>query len=496
MRKRSKHTLSHYRLCTAKMGELYPVSCVPVLPGDTVQHHTSALVRAAPLNTPVMHPVQCRIHHFFVPSRIVWPVTEDGVGWENFITGGKDGNNEVRVPTYNFNAAIDGEKKGVLQYLGVPPTSSGVLVNALPLRATNLIFNEYYRDQDLVTERELEDNSMMRCAWEKDYFTTARPWTQKGDDVTIPINGAVIGDGGVSPSWEDITTSDDLGPTFSDFSTGGDEFGLHVKQPGGPGEEQVGFLGGAPIGASVLGAAASVNDFREAFAIQRYQEARARYGSRFTEYLRYLGITPSDARLQRPEYLGGGTSRLNFSEVLQTTPSSEPDTAGVGDLYGHGIAGARTNRYRKFFEEHGYIITMMSVRPKSIYVNGIPREWLKRFKEDYYQKELVHLGQQDISRREVYYQADVTTDFGYQDRYDEYRTQWSQISQDFRDLLSSWHLGRIIDDAGATLNAEFIECDPSDRIFQVQTGDNLWCMINHHMVARRLVPKRARPKIL
>lgn len=492
MKKRSKHTLSHYRLVTARMGELFPIACVPVLPGDTVQHHTSALVRCAPLNTPVMHPVRVRIHHFFVPNRLTWPVTEDGVGWENFITGGPDGNNSVTVPT--VNTGTGGSKKPLLQYLGVPPTTQNFTVSALPLRAVNLIINEYYRDQDLQPERTLSDNSLPFCAWEKDYFTTCRPWTQKGSDVTIPISGEVIGTGQDSPQWED-EQGGPLGATFSDFGTGGDEFGLHVRQAGDPGIESVRFQANTPIGAQVISAGASVNDFREAFALQRYQEARARYGSRFTEYLRYLGITPSDARLQRPEYLGGGATRLNFSEVLQTTPSDSPDEAGVGDLYGHGIAGARTNRYRKFFEEHGYIISMMSVRPKTIYVNGVPREWLKRTKEDFYQRELVNLGQQPVSTREVAWDAEESV-FGYQDRYDEYRTHWSQVSQDFRDLLSSWHLGRIIEGEGATLNAQFIQCRADDRIFQVEGVDNLWIMANHHIVARRLLPKRARPRIL
>lgn len=491
MRKRSKHTLSHYRMVTAKMGELFPISCVPVLPGDTVQHHTSALVRAAPLNTPVMHPVSCRIHHFFVPNRIVWPVTENG-GWENFITGGEDGNNNFTVPQYETQDVND--KKGILEYLGVPPTTANIRVNALPLRAVNLIYNEYYRDQDLVPKRDLEDNTLPRIAWEKDYFTTARPWTQKGDDVTIPIRGAVVGSGGHSPTWADAQ-GNVLGITGSDVGSSADK-GLFPVGQANSNLPDVRFAEDIPIGAEVLNAAASVNDFREAFALQRYQEARARYGSRFTEYLRYLGITPSDARLQRPEFLGGGTSRLQFSEVLQTTPGDEGE-AGVGDLYGHGIAGARTNRYRRFFEEHGYIISLMSVRPKTIYVNGIPREFLKQTKEDYFQKELVHLGQQAVAKRELYWGSNSQDIFGYQDRYDEYRQQWSQVSQDFRDLLASWHLGRnIANGTAATLNQEFVECTPSDRIFQVQSGDNLWIMANHHMVARRLVPKRASPRIL
>lgn len=484
--KRAKHTLSHYRMVTARMGDLVPVSCVPVIPGDTLQHRTSALVRVSPLNTPVMHPVNVRIHHFFVPNRIIWS------GWEDFITGGKgDGSEPQNIPL----TQSDGQKKSLLTYLGIPPLA-GVNVNALPMRAANAVYNEYYRDNDLVEERDQSDRTVMKCAWEKDYFTTSRPWAQKGPEVTLPVGTAatVRGSGTTSPEWENLAGVS-RGTTRSDTS-GGDDLGLVPNNPGANTDEIVRFRTGADVGliADLADATAiNINEFRRAFAIQRYQEARSRYGSRFTEYLRYLGITPSDARLQRPEYLGGGSTRLNFSEVLQTTPGGEGE-AGVGDLYGHGIAGVRTNAYRKFFEEHGYVLTFMSVRPKTIYANGVPREFLKRVKEDFYQKELVNLGQQPVDKRELFLTAPAET-FGYQDRYDEYRQQWSQISQDFRDTLSSWHLGRFIE-GNPALNEDFITCDPDDRIYQVQSGDHLWCMVNHSIVARRLLPKRANPRII
>lgn len=479
--KRSKHTLSHYKLVTGNMGDLLPVACVPVLPGDTVQQHTSALVRLAPLNTPVMHPAQVRIHHFFVPNRIVWD------GWEEFITGGEDGMDVSEIPTY---VTTDTEKR-VGDYLGVPPIA-GVEVSALPLRAFNLIYNEFYRDQDLVPKRAEEQNDIPHCMWEKDYFTTARPWTQKGPDVTLPL-------GTQAPV---VATNGELASVFTmEGELTGEQHAVDVNHVGGFGVlGPPGTIENARLYADLSQAGApSVNDFRTAFSLQRYQEARARYGSRFTEYLRYLGIRPSDARLQRPEYLGGGSARVNFSEVLQTTPVDEPgpdDRLGVGDMYGHGIAGARTGRYRKFFEEHGYIISLLSVRPKSMYVNGIPREFLKRTKEDFYQKELANLGQQEVLTAELYAQ-DPTNVFGFQDRYAEYRSHPSQVAGDFRDVLNAWHLGRDLSE-GITLNPSFIRCSPDRRIFQVTNPDvdTLWIMVNNHMVARRMVPKRSNPRIL
>lgn len=472
------------------MGDLIPIACVPVLPGDTFQHRTSALVRMSPLNTPVMHPVQVRIHHFFVPNRLTWPESENG-GWEQFITGGPDGDNSATPP----RITMDGTARHLIGYLGVPPATGAnlVQVNAMPLRAANMIFNEYYRDQDLVAARDLQDYTIPKCAWEKDYFSTARPWAQKGPAITLPLGdrAPVVADANLATAGELVS----LG------GTDGNQWGM---QQSGPGIDWSGGVNPAnPSDYQMIAdlsqaESIDINQFRAGFALQRYQEARARYGSRFTEYLRYLGITPSDARLQRPEYLGGGVSRLNFSEVLQTTPSTEPDSAGVGDLYGYGIAGVRGNRYRKFFEEHGYVISMLSIRPKTMYVNGADREFFKRTKEDYFQKELTNLGQQEVKNGEIYVnQPDYLDTFGFQDRYEEYRHHRSFVGQAFRDTLNSWHLGRILD-ADTVLNEDFITCNPSDRIFQVgeENEDTCWIMANHSIVARRLVPKRAYPRIL
>ena len=482
--RRAKHTLSHYRMVTANMGELIPIACVPVLPGDTFQHSTSVLVRVSPLNTPVMHPVRIRVHHWFVPNRILWPESEGG-GWESFITGGKDGVDQQTIPQVN---SVSDSVKRVTEYLGAPKSGQTYQINALPVRGFWRIYNTRYRDQDLVAEvSESEAGPLPVVAWEKDYLTTARPWSQKGPAVTLPLGTSAPvtvtgGSQGVAPGV--------LGQTSQSLHALDSTGATTLLGPSG-------LPSGSEMFADLANAKApSVNDFRAAFSIQRYQEARARYGSRFTEYLRYLGITPSDARLQEPEYLGGGTARLNFSEVLQTTPAAQAGQAGVGDLYGHGIAGVRSNAYRKFFEEHGYVYTLMSVRPKSIYQNGIDREFLKRTKEDYFQRELANLGQQEVYASEAFANAaNHDRVFGYQDRYDEYRGCRSSVSQDFRDTLNSWHLARELTD-NVTLNNSFVNCVPSKRIYQVTTADPLWIMANHHIVARRMVPKRANPRII
>ncbi len=499
--KRSKHTLSHYMLNTSEMGTLHPIGLMEVLPGDTIQHSVSALIRISPLNTPVMHPVTVRIHHFFVPNRLVWPESEGG-GWENFITGGPDGMDTQTVPTVNTTL----NKRSVLHNMGLPNVGQ-IDVSALPLRGFNMIFNEFYRDQDLHAERDQHFNDLPNIAWEKDYFTTARPWTQKGPEITIPITGLAPVTGiGTSLTGAFPNIDQDVKETPGPNASGR----YALAAPIDPSNIQHTYYvegnsasGRPQIFADLQDAAgADINDFRKAFALQRYQEARAKYGSRYTEYLRYCGIRPSDARLQRPEYLGGGSSRINFSEVLQTSPdeAAPGGTPGVGDLWGHGIAGVKGNRYRKFFEEHGYIHTLMSIRPKAIYTQGVERTWMRQDKEDFFQKELQQIGQQEIWNGEIYNEEPQTGErntFGYQDRYSEYKHQESRVTGEFLTTLDAWHLGRVFD-TRPVLNQAFIKCEPSKRIFQVTDDavDSIWSMINHHVVARRLVSKGNSSRIL
>ncbi|AXH77388.1 MAG: major capsid protein [Microviridae sp.] len=477
--KRSKFSLSNYKLLTCDMGELVPIGLTEVLPGDTIQQATSALVRVSPLLAPVMHPVQVRIHHWFVPHRIVWDE------WEDFITGGPDGMNASAFPTKG-PVVPEGS---LSDYLGVP-TGSALQVSALPYRGYAMIWNEWYRDQDLQPELTISkasgvdattNEALQNVAWEKDYFTSARPWTQKGPEITLPLGGVapVSGLPGGAPSW-------DVGGGIRELkaTSGADQvFWNSLAGADGPA-----VWADPKLQADLSNASAvTINQLREAFALQRYEEARARYGSRYTEYLRYLGVKSSDARLQRPEYLGGGKQTIQFSEVLQTGPSA--GDAGVADLKGHGIGAMRSNRYRRFFEEHGYVFSLLSVKPKTMYVQGLARTWNRRTKEDFFQRELQHIGQQEVFNKELY--AHHTTPegvFGYQDRYDEYRRSESTVSGEFRSQLDFWHYARIFASDPA-LNGDFIKSNPTKRVNAVQSEDVLWIMANHSIQARRLVAK-------
>lgn len=480
--KRGKFSLSNYKLFSCDMGELIPCGLHEVLPGDTIQHSTSALVRASPLFAPVMHPVHVRVHHWFVPHRLVW---ED---FEDFITGGPDGMDDSEFPTIELSSSNNGI--GTLaDYLGCPTGIDGLEVSALPFRGYAMIFNEWYRDQDLVTPLDLSveagvdattNTDIQNVAWEKDYFTASRPWEQKGPSITVPLGTtAPVVSTDTDIYMNDQTTSSRLIGAIGETS---------VRKEGStwPGTAALRWSGTQTgLETDLSGASAvTVNVLREAMALQRYEEARARYGSRYIEYLRYLNVRSSDARLQRPEYLGGGKQTLQFSEVLQTAEGSDP----VGEMRGHGIAAMRSNRYRRFYEEHGYVFTFLSARPKTIYSQGLPRTWNRRTKEDFWQKELQHIGQQEVLNKEIY--ADHTTPdgtFGFQDRYDEYRRQESTIAGEFRDsTLDYWHMARIF--AGdPALNSDFVTCTPTERIFAAPEQDVLYIMAQHSIQARRLV---------
>lgn len=477
--KRSKFNLSHYQLHTADMGNLIPVGLTEVLPGDTIQHATSSLVRAMPLATPPMHNVNYRVHHWFVPHRIIWD------DWEDFITGGPDNDNNSAFPTIALSNVAE---KSLADNLGVPATFTGS-VSALPFRAMALIWNENYRDQDLQQKLGLSLSSgvdvttstvQQNVCWEKDYFTESRPWEQKGPAITMPLGttAPIVPTGPLAMNWTGSAGNRNV------QAMPGTTFGFAGAAPAA--SQNATYASGL---AADLSASSSVDvtTVREAFALQRYAEARARYGSRYTEYLAYLGVRSSDARLQRPEYLGGGRQSLQFSEVLQTG-STTVDGNGVGQLYGHGIAGMRTNRYRRYFEEHGYIVSVAYALPRTIYPQGLFRHWNRRVKEDFWQKELQHIGQQAILMKEIYaLGANPDDTFSYGSRYGEYRRAESQVHGEFRTSLADWHFARLLA-AQPTLNASFVSADPAKRPFQAQgTNSTLLIASHHQMVARRMV---------
>lgn len=491
MKKRGKFSLSNYKLLTLDMGCLVPIGLTQVLPGDSVQQATSALVRCSPLLTPVMHPVSVRIHHWFVPHRLVWDEFED------FITAGPQGTSLPAFPTITLSNPAVGS---LADYLGVPPRSGNETVSALPFRAYGLIYNENYRDQDLSPEVVVSDASgndtttstaLMNAAWEKDYFTSSRPWEQKGPTVTIPLGTSApvrtSASATVTGARPAMTMKTAAGSAPVPDSIIGSGVGAGVATYSGPSITGRGStLYPDNLFADLTGASAiTLNALRQAAALQSFEEARARYGSRYVEYLRYLGVKSSDARLQRPEYLGGGKQTIQFSEVLATADTGDTP---VGAMKGHGIAAMRSNRYRRFFEEHGYVISVMSVLPKTMYVQGLQRHWNYRTREDFWQQEFQHIGQQAVKNKEVYaLSANPDATFGYQDRYDELRRGINTVAGEFRTpALDDWHMARIFASEPA-LNHSFVNAVPTKRNFASQDTNVLYVMAKHNIQARRLV---------
>lgn len=489
MKKRSKFSLSNYKLASMKMGYIVPVNLLEVLPGDSIQQSTGVFMRLAPLVAPVMHPVHLTVYHFYVPTRIIWDDFED------FITGGPDGTDTSVAPTLSITPAAS----TLADYLGLP-LGNALTVSALPFRAYNLIWNEYFRDQDLMAELPISfasgadtttPTNLLRPCWSKDYFTTARPWPQKGPNITLPI-------GQTAPVELRSAAETKLIPRLRYFT------GEYPSVEGNLGYSKDGYLEQVntanrwfefdpadTLQANLAGATGvDINALRQAMAIQRFQEKRALFGSRYEDYLRFIGVRPQDARLQMPEYLGGGSQTIQFSEVLQTAGDS------VGALYGHGIAAMRTNRYRRFIPEHGYVMSFLVVRPIPVYTQGIERFWSRKTKDDYWQKEFEHIGQQEVLNKEIYADGSVADEetFGYQNRYDEYRRGVNTVSGEFRKTQDYWHMARIFANRPA-LNADFVQSNPTDRIFQAseQLSDQLYCMVQNNITAKRLVSKNGNP---
>jgi len=474
--KRSKHNLSFYRLASFNMGELVPVGVTEVLPGDSFRLQSSALIRVAPLAAPVMHPVHVRIHHWFVPNRIVWD------DWEDFISG-KDPN--LTVPTSSLG------QHSLADHLGLP-TVSGLTIQNLPFRAYNKIYNEFYRDQDLDTEAANNDGQIRNVRWEKDYFTICRPQPQQGDDITIPfstgeapIRGLSVGNQSMDAPATRFPANELASRTLTVSSANAQL----EEDPLNPGFTKV------VADLTDIEGGISIQDWRMSMAKQRFAEARNRFGSRYTDYLRFLGVKPSDARINRPEYLGGGRQTISFSEVLATGVDSGSST-NVGDLSGHGIAAVRTRSVKRFFEEHGYVMTLMSARPKTIYMDHIPRTFLRSTKDDYWQKENEIQGDQPVSNKEIWGHAQGEPDegdaFGYVPRHDDYRRMQSQVSGDFRETQADfWHMARKFA-TQPVLNSSFVACTPTDRIFTDTVEPELKVMVRNQIAARRLVSKNAR----
>lgn len=501
------HNLSYEKKLTCDMGELVPIGIQEVLPGDIMKHQTSVLIRVTPLLAPILHQVDVRISHFFVPYSQIW--NDDGgaeTDWIAFVTGGKDGTATPTHPYHDLNAVTVAEGD-LFDYLGIPPanyTGSGLTINALFTRAYAHIYNHYYRDQDLVTELTIDttdgadsttDTDVQNIAWQKDEFTAARPWEQRGTEVEIPLGGSAkvtgIGVVGVAGTGNvaNIRETGDTGLiTYTDGWAAATAADVYVEEEGTTNYPNIyadlSTATGVPISA-----------LRESIGLQRYMELMARSGARYQEYLQaQWDVRGDDLRMQVPLLLASGRNSINFSEVVATAETGT--TVDVGDLKGHGIAAVRSNNYIRRFKEHGVVMTLLSVRPKAVYANAIARHMFRNAKEDYYVPQLALIGDQAITNKEVYSEHSTPDGvFGYSPRYNEYRHNTNSIHGGFHSTYAHWHLARIFT-GDVALNQSFIECNPSKRILAEQTGDALLVQVYHNCLAKRPVLSFAKPQIL
>nr|QJB18828.1 MAG: major capsid protein [Microvirus sp.] len=484
---RSVFDLSYDKKLTCDMGELIPVMCDEMVPGDKFDIGNQIVVRFQPLVAPILHEINAFVHYFFVPYRILWNL------WEDFITGGETGADASVLPRWNpTNTAVG----SLWDYLGFP---TGIVpTDALPLdfvrSAYNRIYNEFYRDENLITEVAATGEVILKRAWEKDYFTSSLPWQQKGTAPALPISGmsSAVFNAGIFTAGASAPTA-----TFTvDADTSSDAY-IHLS--GDSAIARANAKAALDRNTVDLSSATTFNvaDLRLAFQIQKWMERNARAGSRYTEFLKaHFGVSPRDDRLQRPEYVGGSKSGVIVSEVLQT--SKTESGAPQGNLAGHGLVADSTYVGSYHAKEYGLMMGIMSIMPRSAYSQGIDRQWLRRTKYDFYSPEFANLSEQAIERAELYASAvgaENRTIFGYQGRYDEMRVKRNMVVGKMRSTFNYWHLGREFGSA-PLLNQSFIECAPSKRIFAVQTEPGLIVDVENRIKAIRPLPYASEPGLI
>lgn len=495
---RSVFDRSHGYKTTFNSGYLVPFYVDEVLPGDSFKLTATLFARLATPIVPFMDNLYLETFFFFVPNRLVWD------NWQKF-------NGEQKNPTDSTDFLIptvsgtNVQNQTLWDYFGLPTNVNEALkVNALPFRAYNLIFNEWFRDENLQESLKvptgdgpdnLSDYSLVRRGKRHDYFTSCLPWPQKGPGVEISIGGSADVTGSLS-SWpgsisynmtatggatvKPSTISLPLYPETVSAPTGNSTTAIfdqasfvangfsvnttrgNVNVTATRGDVSgFGFTGKADLSSA---APISINDLRQAFQIQKLYERDARGGTRYTEILRsHFGVISPDARLQRPEYLGGSSARISINPVQQTSATNE--TTPQGNLAAFGVVSDSFHGFSKSFVEHGYVFGFVNVRADLTYQQGLNRMWSRQGRFDFYWPVLAHLGEQAVLNKEIYAQGTADDDkvFGYQERYAEYRYYPGQITGKFRSTdpqpLDSWHLAQKFSSL-PTLSSQFIQDDP------------------------------------
>ena len=518
---RSVFDRSHDYKTTLNAGYLIPFFVDEVLPGDTFKLRVNAFVRMNTLVAPFMDNVFMDTFFFFVPTRLVWD------NWQRFCGEQKNpgDSTDFLIPSLTSSQSV-GYSFGsgsIYDYFGIPTGVSFFVnstsehptyINCLPFRCYNLIYNEWFRDENLIDSvpvptgdgpDDVNIYKLLKRAKRHDYFTSALPWPQKGPSVDVTLSGGVVPvelfarndnsvnnlthfplgnhwDSGAGLNYVDpfnyTNGSDDADPVKHQvWSDGNRQLGSGVRallSPDFKTEQDKATIGQLySADPYVQFPTVSVNDLRQSFQIQKFYEKWARGGSRYTETLRVMfNVISPDARLQRPEYLGGTHSRVNVVPTAQT--SSTDSVSPQSNLSAFGVLGDSAHGFNKSFVEHGYVIGLVCLRADITYQQGLNRMWSRRQLFDFYWPTLAHLGEQVVYNKEIYAQGTAEDNgvFGYQERYAEYRYKPSMITGKLRSTdaqtLDVWHLAQKFDIL-PKLNQDFIEENPPiNRVIAVQ----------------------------